>query len=359
MLGLLWGCQPDDGIRQYQVENIPTTAKPDLSQATEQSAWFFKLTGPADEVLEQIVPFSQLVKSLQFDADGMPQYELPQGWTATNGPPPRYQTLKIAPAESPLEVTLSSLPGPRRDFGGYLLSNFNRWREQLGLEPYRNDDWLEKSRSSGELMVVPLERHLMAMINLVGEMPEKGRSRILGAVILFPPMDAENATSATPRERVEPKADAASEKSPTAPVMAAAKPALDYQTPEGWSPSAGNAMRLASFEVKHESGTVDVSVTRFPGGGDTLANVNRWRGQVKLDPLSEADLEKNSRKMTIGGRDAIYAKAIGKEESILAAIVPEGESKWFFKMQGPEAAVAAETGRFEEFLQSVKFEKSK
>lgn len=349
---LLCGCQPSDGIREYTVENIPSTVKRDLADSTSQPAWFFKLTGPADEVLQQIVPFSQIVKSLRFNDEGSPQYELPEGWTASNGPPPRYQTLKIAPGEMPLEVTVSSLPGPERDFGGYLLSNLNRWREQLGLEPYSSDDWLEKSRSSGELMVAPSGNRLLAMINLAGEMPGKGPSRILGAVILFPPNQPEDSTteSKSPRE-------SGSEQPSPPPAMSAAKPALDYKIPDNWSASTGNAMRLASFEVKHEAGAADVSVTRFPGGGDTLSNVNRWRGQVSLKPLTEAELEKDSKKLSIGGRDAILVTAAGEKESILAAIVPEGDSKWFFKMQGPQATVAAEAAHFEEFLKSVKFEK--
>jgi len=177
------------------------------------------------------------------------------------------------------------------------------------------------------------------MVNLTGELPEqKGPGRILGAVVLLPPADDSAQTTQSP------------------PVTPEVKSALDYQKPESWTPTVGNSMRLASFEAKHEAGTADVSVSRLSGGGETLANVNRWREQVKLDELSEEALKADSAKLKIGGQEGIYIKAVGPEQTILAAIVPEGKNKWFFKMQGPKDVVAQETENFEAFLKSVKFE---
>jgi len=345
------GCSQDDGIREYTVEKIPSTAKPQLQSASLQSAWFFKLTGPADDVLEQVVAFSRIVKSLQFDRDGTPHYDVPEGWSVTSGPAPRYQTLKINGTEPPLEVTVSALPGPESDFGGYLLSNLNRWREQLGKEPYDSSDWLEQSRSNGELVVIPTDSQIVAMVNLTGELPEeKGPGRILGAVVLLPPADNSAETTQSPSVTPGPSV------TPRSAITPEVKPGLDYQKPENWSPTTGNTMRLASFEAKHEGGTADVSVSRLSGGGETLANVNRWREQVKLDELSEEDLNADSAKLKIGGQEAIYVKAVGPEQTILAAIVPDGKNKWFFKMQGPKDVVAQETENFEAFLKSVKFE---
>jgi hypothetical protein len=40
---------------------------------------------------------------------------------------------------------------------------------------------------------------------------------------------------------------------------------------------------------------------------------------------------------------------------LLAAIIPHGDSKWFFKLLGPEAAVGEHKEAFERFLQSVHF----
>jgi hypothetical protein len=136
---------------------------------------------------------------------------------------------------------------------------------------------------------------------------------------------------------------------------AAAVP-LTYETPQGWQPSSGNSMRLVSMEAPHEAGAADISVMKLPGGGDVLSNLNRWRQQVKLSPLDEPALKKQVHPVTIGGREGSLLEAIGEEQGILAAIVPEGDAKWFFKLQGPRATVEAEREHFQQFVKSVKFE---
>src|SRR4051812_23526624 len=60
----------------------------------------------------------------------------------------------------------------------------------------------------------------------------------------------------------------------------------------GWEEAPLGEMRVASFRVKGQGGqTADVSVIPLPGmAGHDLDNVNRWRGQVSLPPVSESEL---------------------------------------------------------------------
>ena len=63
---------------------------------------------------------------------------------------------------------------------------------------------------------------------------------------------------------------------------------LYWELPKGWIPSKGHSMRLASFDVPFSSGVGDLSIVSLSGiSGGLLANVNRWRGQINLDPISE------------------------------------------------------------------------
>jgi hypothetical protein len=338
VLSVLCGCKPQEGIRQYSVPKVAVKPKPSSpsSPATAgEQAWFFKLTGPRDDVLPQVVSFARLLKSLRFSSAGVPEYELPPGWKANPGPPPRYQTLAIPETEPQLELAISSLPSPGDKVDQYFLANINRWRGQLGLEPYQGEDWMDQARQRGELILIPGEAGSVAMVNLTGQTKEFGPSRMLAAIVL--PDSGDAAQQAT--------------------ISPSAMP-LTYETPEGWKPSTGNSMRLASLEAPHEAGPADISVTRFPGGGDLLANLNRWRQQVKLSPVDEAALKDQVHEITIGGRAGSYLETIGEEQGILAAIVPEGNAKWFFKLQGPRAAVDAEKEHFQQFLKSVKFEAS-
>lgn len=68
---------------------------------------------------------------------------------------------------------------------------------------------------------------------------------------------------------------------------------LQWQLPAGWSPRYdGDGIRWGSFVGPQ--GAV-ITLTRFPGSvGDELMNINRWRGQLGLDPLAEAHMEKFS-----------------------------------------------------------------
>jgi hypothetical protein len=56
--------------------------------------------------------------------------------------------------------------------------------------------------------------------------------------------------------------------------------------PEGWEPGKKSSMRIGSFSVKDgKDSSLDISVTSFPGDlGGLLPNVERWLGQIGLEP---------------------------------------------------------------------------
>ncbi len=338
---LVAGCRRDDGIREYEVPTT-TSVQPELGLPKPQKvpagpltggtdAWFFKMMGPTDDVLKSALSFAKVVQSLKFAADGTPEYDIPEGWSAKKGPAPRYQTLTAPDTTPPLELAVSTLPVMGSSLSEYMFSNINRWREQIGLEKMEQQNWIETARSQGELVLSAADSHLVAMVNLSGETKETGPTRMLAAIVITMSGDEQK------------KMPAPESKSP-----------VEFETPQGWKETAGNAMRMASLEANPEGGKVDISVTRLGGGGDVLSNLNRWREQVKLDPIEKEKLESESKSMKIAGRDGTYVEAIGPTEGILAAIVTDGEAKWFFKAQGPVAAIESERERFKEFLTSVK-----
>ncbi len=87
-----------------------------------------------------------------------------------------------------------------------------------------------------------------------------------------------------------PKEPVATTSEPMARRPAApATPQLRLTLPAGWKESPPSEFRVASFRVRGKDARedADVSVVPLPGdaGGD-LANVNRWRGQVDLAPVT-------------------------------------------------------------------------
>jgi hypothetical protein len=143
----------------------------------------------------------------------------------------------------------------------------------------------------------------------------------------------------------------------------AAAPALSYKRPADWQEAPIGEMRAASFRVAGKDGKqADVSVIPLPGlaGGD-LDNVNRWRGQVGLPGVSEAELAKLAQPVEIAGQSAsLYEQAgtnaaSGETSRILAAITRRAGTAWFFKMTGDDALVAGQKPAFVDFLKSVNF----
>lgn len=154
---------------------------------------------------------------------------------------------------------------------------------------------------------------------------------------------------------------------PAAADLGAAAPApatpaaggLRWKLPAGWTEAPGGApMRYATLKAP-VAGKLDVSVVRLPGpAGGELANVNRWRNQLGLPPLAEADLG-TSRKVvsTAAGALNVYDFTSGEKKSRTIAGFAEiqGES-WFVKMTGDAAAVATARAPFLDLLGSIRLD---
>ena len=147
-----------------------------------------------------------------------------------------------------------------------------------------------------------------------------------------------------------------------APAMTvAARPVgeLAWSAPAAWQPKAPSSMRRGSFDVGEGTGPrADLAITAFPGnvGGD-LANVNRWRGQLNLPPVTEAELPAALQALPANGLAIQLADLAGSGADgpvrMLGAIVPFGGATWFFKLTGPAALVGAEKARFVAFLATI------
>jgi len=124
--------------------------------------------------------------------------------------------------------------------------------------------------------------------------------------------------------------------------------------PAGWSVGPENAMRKATWIVAGPDGTkAEIAVNVFPGnvGGQT-ANVNRWRGQIGLPPVSGEEIAAAAKSVKVGGRDSkrfVMTSADGKS-SIDAVMTSKDGAIWFFKMSGDAAAVAANGAALVTFL---------
>lgn len=143
--------------------------------------------------------------------------------------------------------------------------------------------------------------------------------------------------------------------------VAGAQAALHWETPAGWQQQAASGLRAASFLAPGQGGgSADVSVVTFAGaGGDVLANVNRWRGQLHLAPIAADKLSEEVNALNTSTGHFLIADIRGEPDPgkaairILGAWLEQPGRVWFFKMMGPEDVVEAQKDAFVGFLRSV------
>ncbi|MGC8744278.1 MAG: hypothetical protein ACP5T0_10415 [Verrucomicrobiia bacterium] len=136
---------------------------------------------------------------------------------------------------------------------------------------------------------------------------------------------------------------------------------IELPVPGDWKQLPPTPMAPLRYEVASGNATALVTITRLDGeGGGVLPNINRWRGQIKLPPVSQSDLDKQISKIktTIGEAfvvDFSGSNASNEPTRMVGIIVPAGSYTWFFKMTGQDGAVNAHKDGLIKFVQSFKF----
>jgi hypothetical protein len=318
---LVLGCQSDE-IRSYRVPKAEATRLLAAIIPHGDQTWFFKLVGPASQIDAHKEAFDQFLHSVHFadNAERPVAWTAPQDWQPGPEAKMRYATFYLGPREHPLELTVFHFPGA----AGSVLNNVNRWRGQIGLREIQET---ELSQYSKNLQLACGPATLVDMTN-------RG-SRGAPAAMPGPDILSRRAES---RSR------------------------LQYATPEGWKEKPDpKGIRVVVFEIA--DGAVEAGVTSLGGpGGGVLGNVNRWRGQLHLQPVDDQQLQKEVRPIEVAGTPGHYVDLTGPAAAekppvrILGVILPRGEQTWFFTIKGPADLVEKQKAAFEAFVKSVRFE---
>ncbi len=130
-------------------------------------------------------------------------------------------------------------------------------------------------------------------------------------------------------------------------------PSEPWAVPAGWERDhLTRQMRYATFMINSApGGPVEVAITRFPGQvGGVLANVNRWRGQTGLQPVSEDELDQLLTRFGSEDASGYLLRLDGESGTMLAAGVYEREADrtWFVRVTtSAQAADAVEEDVFD------------
>jgi len=276
-----------------------------------------------------------------------------------------------------VDVTFSTL----RSAPGSLLNNINRWRGQLGQEPFADDAALTANSNKvpsgfGDAVLIEVEG-LLANADakkdgrLIGGIAEQGPSawffKLRGNATLAA-AERDNfvrwIASVKPVEPSKVPMHGTPPGEGLAPAKeTAAVPAGDgsvmWQLPDGWTVVKASSARYATISIPGADGAKgELAVTHFPGdvGGD-LANVNRWRGQIGLPPIEESELAPAVSQVVAGPKTIKVVDATGPQTRCVAGWTAHGGETWFFKLTGPDALVGAEKAKFTAFLESIRFNK--
>ena len=80
--------------------------------------------------------------------------------------------------------------------------------------------------------------------------------------------------------------------------------------PEGWLLGPAKQMRVVTLIRPLERGFAEMYISESAGGGE-LANVNRWRGQLRLPPTDAQQLSGESKSIDLEGSTATLVNLVG------------------------------------------------
>ena len=346
---LLCGCGKQEEIETYTVATHESIQTPEyLAQLDArrpkaarmlaaivphgQELWFFKLQGEPNAVADRDGEFRDLLKTVEFAPSGKIGWKLPSGWKETPGNEMRYATL-VLPGTPKLEVSVTTLPASGK-LTQDLLANINRWRGQLDLPFIEESDLPTRTEkiSVGELTI--------SYLNIVG------KAKAGGAMPGMPPMAGHGDTPPEKPVREERAKEAA-------PSDDASAGGIAYIKPKEWIQVRPKSFIIAAFEVVN--GKQKASITLSRAGGSKSANINRWRGQLNLKPLSDAEVEKSLIDFPVGERMGKFVHLQNETQTMLGLMIDDGDQTVFVKLTGDPETAAQERARFEAFAQSLKF----
>ena len=131
---------------------------------------------------------------------------------------------------------------------------------------------------------------------------------------------------------------------------------IKWAKPESWNEVPPSAMRYASFSAGAGNDKIDISVVTFSGeGGSDADNVNRWRQQLQLPPMSSEAVATQVTPLQTEAATFATTDIAGPNTRTLAAWTRREGRAWFFKATGPTAAIEKEKQNFVKFVQSIRF----
>jgi hypothetical protein len=312
------------------------------------------------------------------EPESLPPWKLPAGWQERPAEGMRAARFAV-PAHQGREADVSIFP--LKDVTARRTDIVNIWRQQIQLDP------IDEPALGSLAETIALGRERGELYDMVSRQPlidDKAKARILVAVVTKDAMtwfvkmtgDEEQVQREKPAflaflQSLNLEAIAAPSLTPSRFTSTnvkegprnSAQEKPEWIVPPGWKEQPPSQMLLAKFVITGSDGTTaDVNISALGGdGGGLLENINRWRRQLSLAPVPEAELEKLVSSLDVPGGKAILIDMNGTDAKtggparLIGAIVPREDKTWFYKLMGNENLAEREKQAFIKFCQSVKY----
>ncbi len=189
-----------DGHDGQVVNILPESSNPDDVQIVaaiflyQGESWFFKMSGPQELVSSQKPTFDAFINSLQFTNAASKNgsaaasenaeelvlaFDPPEGWVESDGSSMRIASYEVSlEGFEPADFSITRFPG---DAGG-IAANVNRWRQQIGLRPWKES---QVSSNRESLKVGNLDFALFDLKPQTDVDKERVKERILAAILKY------------------------------------------------------------------------------------------------------------------------------------------------------------------------------
>lgn len=297
-------------------------------------------------------------------------WTLPAGWQEAPARQMSAATFLIKGDQGEANVTITPLP----NLEGKEELVVNMWRQQVGQDPLNTEDVkkaltdIEVAGGKGQFFeitgnsegkptrIITAMQHGISGASWFYKL--SGDEALVNAQ---KPAFLEFVKSVRFQENAPAQQEAAQPQTASAPAaapapaqqMPTAEPPAEFKwtVPQGWQQLQAGQMQVAKFAVPEQNGAkAEVAVSIFPSDtGGTLANVNRWLGQIGQQPVDEARLGEFVKPLEGAPEGSLLIDLPGEPKRIVGAIVPRDGRYWFYKMMGDAAAVTAAKDAFVSF----------
>ncbi len=306
-------------------------------------------------------------------------YTVPAGWHDEGAGQMRVAGFSIRGASNQMaQVAITPLPG----MDGREALIVNMWRQQVGMPE------LAEAEAAEQLKSVEVGGEPAKMFEINGQSASGAEMRIVtvmlhrGANSWFFKLQGDGELVEAEKPKFLQFLQSVKIEAAPSPELPAGHPPLimpgavteqrppklrqggpTWTIPAGWKEIDGGQFLFTKFIIVGEAGEqAAVNVSTSPGdGGGLVANVNRWRGQLGLSPWSDAEVERQARKIETSAGAATLIEMSGtdarpqKPTLTVAAIVPQNGATWFYKLMGDEKLVQAQKEAFAAFVKGVKY----